>query len=316
VQTVETRIPADGRSTATVQGQLLDEKGNRSNQNAVVTLAASAGEFVGEDAKPDEPGFQVEARQGQFTASLRSGLDAQFVRIRAKTRDSEAFTQIQFETNLRSSIVTGVVDLRLGPGGTDFFRSFRDFLPPDDDNSAQLDFKSAVFATGKIGNWLFTGAYNSDRNLNQRCDGTTSLYRQEEQFCEQEYPVYGDTSKVDALTPSQDSLYLRFERSARIPNAEPDYAMWGDYDTKEFAAQSQQFTATTRLLHGFKANYNIGNLQITAFYGDNVDGFQRDVIVPDGTSGYYFLSRRLLVPGSEIIAIELEKLLEPGKRMF
>lgn len=43
IQTVEARIPADGRSTATVQGQLLDAKGNRSNQDAVVTLAATAG---------------------------------------------------------------------------------------------------------------------------------------------------------------------------------------------------------------------------------------------------------------------------------
>ena len=43
VETVEARIPADGRSTATIQGQLLDDQGNRSNRDAVVTLVASAG---------------------------------------------------------------------------------------------------------------------------------------------------------------------------------------------------------------------------------------------------------------------------------
>ena len=311
VQTQESRIPADGRSTATIQGQLLDDKGNRANEDAIVTLAASAGEFVGTDAKPDREGFQVLARKGEFTAQLRSGLQAQTVRIRAEAFELEAFTQFQFETNLRSSLVTGVIDLRLGARGTDFYKSFRDFLPPDEDNRTELSFHTAVFATGKIGEWLFTGAYNSDRTLNQKCDGTSGLFR-DYQVCDRNYPVYGDSSKVEAVTPSQDSLYLRFERSTSIPGAEPDYVMWGDYDTKEFARSSQEYTATSRNLHGFKANYNLGDFQLSLFYGDNVEGFQRDTIPPDGTSGFYFLSRRLLVPGSENISIEVEELNRPG----
>lgn len=311
IQTLEARIPADGRSTATVQGQLLDAKGNLSNRNAIVTLVSNAGDFVGVDGDKDEPGFQIEARQGQFTATLRSGLKAQTVTIRATANNLEAFTQTQFETSLRPSIVTGVIDVRLGARGTDFYGSFRDFLPPDGNNKTQLDFHSAVFATGKVGDWLFTGAYNSDRNLNQNCDNITRLYR-DAQFCERNYPVYGDSSRVERIAPSQDSLYLRFERSSRIPGAEPDYAMWGDYNTQEFARRSQEFTATNRILHGFKANYNLGNLQVIGFYGDNVQGFQRDTIVPDGTGGYYFLSQRLLIPGSENVFIELEELNRPG----
>lgn len=204
-----------------------------------------------------------------------------------------------------------MVNLRLGRRGTDYYGSFREFLPADTDNGTKLDVDSAVFATGRIGDWLFTGAYNSDRPLNEDCNGNDRLFR-DIQFCEQNYPVYGDDSKVEALTPSQDSLYLRFERSARIPNADPDFAMWGDYNTQEFARSSQEFTATNRQLHGFKANYNLGNLQISGFYGNNIEGFQRDAIAPDGTSGYYFLSRRLLVPGSENVFIELEELNRPG----
>ncbi|MEP0871888.1 TonB-dependent receptor [Trichocoleus desertorum AS-A10] len=311
IQTVETRIPADSRSTATVQGQLLDGKGNRSNRDAIVTLSTSAGEFVGADAKTDEPGFQVQARQGQFTANLRSSLQAQTVTVRANIGELEAFTQLQFETNLRPSIATGVIDVRLGRRGSDYYGSFRDYLPLDGDNSTELDVRGSVFATGKVGDWLFTGAYNSDRNLNQTCDANSRLYR-DTQFCEQNYPVYGDSSRVDNLTPSKDSLYLRVERSAKIAGAAPDYAMWGDYNTNEFSTKSQQFTAFTRQLHGFKANYNIGDLQVTGFYGNNVEGFQRDTIAPDGTSGYYFLSRRLLVPGSENVFIELEELNRPG----
>ncbi|MBW4644657.1 MAG: TonB-dependent receptor [Goleter apudmare HA4340-LM2] len=311
VETVESRVPADGRSTATIRGQLLDENSNRADQDAVITLIPTAGELVGQDFKPEQPGFQVEAKGGEFSAILRSPLQAQTVRIRAIANDLEAFTQLQFETALRPSLLTGVIDLRLGARGTNYYGKFRDFLPPNRDNKTQLEFNSAIFATGAIGEWLFTGAYNSSRPLNEDCNCDNRLFRAF-QFSEQNYPVYGDSSKVDVVTPSIDSIYLRFERSSRIPGAVPDYAMWGDYNSEEFARPSQQFTAITRQLHGFKANYNLGDLQITGFYGNNLQGFQRDAIAPDGTSGFYFLSRRILVPGSENVFIELEELNRPG----
>ncbi|TAF07959.1 MAG: TonB-dependent receptor [Nostocales cyanobacterium] len=311
IKSRESRIPADGSSTATIQGQLVDAQGNLSKQDAIITLRPSAGEFIGSDFKPDQPGFQVEAKAGQFQATLRSDLKAQTVTIQATTGDAEGFTQLQLDTALRPSLVTGVIDLRLGAKGTDYYSRYRDFLPSDKDNSTQLSFNSAVFATGKIGDWLFTGAYNSSRSLNEDVNGENRLFRAY-QFNDQNYPVYGDSSTSTVVAPSTDSLFLRFERSSQVSGANPDYAMWGDYNTEEFARTSQQFTAITRQLHGFKANYNLGNLQITGFYSANVEGFQRDTIAPDGTSGYYFLSRRILIPGTENIFVELEELNRPG----
>jgi len=88
--------------------------------------------------------------------------------------------------------------------------------------------------------------------------------------------------------------------------------MWGDYGTQEFAQRSQQFSAVTRQLHALKGNYNAGPVQLTGFYGNNVQAFQRDIIAPDGTSGYYFLSRRLLVVGSENVSFELTEYNRPG----
>ena len=339
------RVPADGRSTLTLQGRITDEKGQLLTKDTVVTLTASAGKFVGADQDNDQPGFQVLAQAGQFTAQLQSSLQAQKVRIRAaldlQTTEqlrlegsgrsetnpkpstlqssnlqplpvTEGYTQVEFITNLRPSLVSGVVSLRIGASGTNFWGSRSEFLNPDTiGDGTEFDLKGAVFATGKLGDWLFTGAYNSDRALNQTCDGTTRLFRGP-QFCEQNYPVYGDSSTVDYLTPSTDSVYLRFERTSPVPGAEPDYVMWGDYSTQELARSSQVFTATTRQLHGFKGNYNFGNLQLTALYSRDIEGFQRDTITPNGTSGYYFLSRRLIVPGSENIFIETEENNRPG----
>jgi hypothetical protein len=312
VSTLETKIPADGRSTATIQGELQDEAGNLSNWSADVTLDVTAGEFVGIDQSPDSPGFQVKVNRGRFSAVLRSTSQAQAVRVRAQTGDLEGYYQFQFETPTRKALLsTGVLDIRLGARGTNFYDRFQDFLPVDRKNGAALDVKGAAFATTSIGDWLFTGAFNSARTLNETADGRSRLFGTT-QFSDQQYATYGDSSVTEKVTPSQDSLFLRLERTSPVKNAGFDYAMWGDFNTEEFATPSQEFTATSRTLHGFKANYNLGGLQLSGLYSNTVQGFQRDTIAPDGTSGFYFVSRRNLIEGSENVIIELEELNRPG----
>lgn len=330
-----TQVRADQRSTLKIGGSITTEDGQILDNDVVVTLTTSAGEFIGADYNIDRAGFQVLARRGEFAAELRSSLDAQRVLIRASAarkdllaqtpepldenivsnaREIEAYTEVSFTTALRPSLVTGVIDLRLGNSATNFWDGFEDFLNPDDIGETAFDARAAVFGTGTIGDWLVTGAYNSDRNLNERCDDTR-LYR-DIQACEQTYPVYGDSSTNEYLTPSIDSLYLRFQQDAAIPEAEPNFFMWGDYSTREFSRPSQLFSATSRQLHGFVGNYTLGNensgLQLTAMYANNIRPFKRDTIAPDGTSGYYFLSEPLILAGSEEVYIETEELNRPG----
>ncbi|MBW4691208.1 MAG: hypothetical protein KME27_05515 [Lyngbya sp. HA4199-MV5] len=364
IPTSDPRVPADGRSSVTVEGQITDEAGQIIAQDAIVTLTASAGKFIGVDQDTERPGFQVLVQGGKFKAQLQANLAPQKVRIRAaidlreakpsqaddspsnrplppiqKANDGrsrseavlspaplaplagispqipelEAYTQVEFITNLRPFIMSGSVNFRIGAPGTDYYGSFRDFLSLDriNDGSPRFDFGAAAFATGRLGEWLFTGAFNSQRPLNQTCDGTTNLFRNT-QDCDQTYPVYGDSSTTDYLTPSIDSVYLKLERTSKVPGAGSDFFMWGDYSTPELATASQYYTATNRQLHGFKANYNLGNFQITGFYANNLEGFQRDSFTPNGTSGYYYLSRRLVKSGSELVFLETEELGRPG----
>jgi hypothetical protein len=140
VSTLETKIPADGRSAATIQGELQDEAGHLSNWSADVTLESSAGEFIGTDQAPDSPGFQVKVNRGRFTALLRSSSQAQAVRVRAQTSNLEGYYQFQFETPVRKSLLsTGVIDIRLGARGTNFYDRFQNFLPTDRNNDAVLN---------------------------------------------------------------------------------------------------------------------------------------------------------------------------------
>ncbi|MEM8545497.1 MAG: TonB-dependent receptor, partial [Cyanobacteria bacterium P01_H01_bin.119] len=321
--------PANGRAVIRLQGRILDVDGEVLDRDVVVTLTSSAGEFVEADYDSDRAGFQILARRGEFETLLRSTLDAQTVQLRAAVDghlvrgldpavdtdpypEVAAYTEVRFITNLRPSLVSGVVNLRLGQAGTNFWGRFSDFLNPElIDNGIELDPDIALFGIGTLGDWQITGAYTSERALNERCDGT-GLYR-DIQACEQTYPVYGDSSTTDYLTPSADSLYLRLQRDSILPGAEPDYFMWGDYDTVEFARASQTFTAATLQLHGFKGNYSFANgLQVTALFANNLQQLQRDTIVPDGTSGFYFLSRRAVLRGSENVFIETEEINRPG----
>ena len=317
LETLEAQVPADGRSTVTVRGYFLDKNGNLSNRGARVTLSASAGTFVGADLAPDVAGFQVDASQGEFRVELQSGVETGLVQIRAEMLDLKAETQVQFGTpQLPDGLVAGVIDLRIGPGGTDYFSRFGDFLPLEEKGTT-VDVDAALFLRGSFGDWLLTGAFNSDRDLNESCTNCTGRLRQADQPSEKPYPTYGDESKVTHLTPSEDQVYLRLERTSKIPFADPDYVMWGSYSTgEEFATNSQEFTAFSRQLQGAKLNYNIGNLQVSGLYGQGGEAFQRDTVLPDGTRGFYFLSQRLVVPGSEEVYEELEVLERPGTVVY
>lgn len=345
IGTDEFKLPADGRSTLVIRGRVVTAEGSPYSDDVTVTLTTAAGEFVGEDANKDRSGFQVIAKNGEFAARIKAPVKPQLVKIRAaidslwdlggspkpraelanqdltlpatpfaskdEVRVSEAYAQIDFQPYLRPSLVSGSGTLRIGHAGTDFYDSFAKFLDPDRlGDGTEVDLDGSLFATGSFGEWLFTGAINFDRPLNEDCNGNR-LYR-DLQSCEKSYPVYGDSSTMDFLTPSRDRVYVKLERSSPIVGAENDYAMWGDFSTSEFARESQLFSATTRQLHGAKLNYSFDNFQITGLFANNLEGFRRDTIQPNGTSGLYFLSKRLIVPGSDNLYLEVEELNRPG----
>ncbi len=62
--------------------------------------------------------------------------------------------------------------------------------------------RGQVFCTGRVGEWLFTGAYNSQHSLNKVVITILGYFAIPSQTCEDLYPVYGDGSKgVMSLPP-------------------------------------------------------------------------------------------------------------------
>lgn len=243
---------------------------------------------------------------GQFVATLRASTHTQTDTITAQIGAMQATTHVEQITDLRPSLASGVVTLSLGKKRLDYDRPMQDFGRRGDhrDDRSSVRISGAGFATGATHGALLSGAYSTDHVLNQTASGASSLGC-DTQVQDQRYIVYGDSSSYEAQAQFQDHLFLRLER-------DDNYALWGDYGTNEFAGPSQQFTALTREFHAFKANFQTGRVQTIGFYGSNVQGFQRDSLTPDGTGGYYFLSHRPLVYGSESITLELDDLTRPG----
>jgi len=297
-------VPADGRTIVSITGQLMDENNLLAARDGMVRLAATAGDFVGDSAQPEMPGFYVQAHDGQFNAVLRAGLHSGTAHITATVANLEVNLDIEMTTELRPSIATGVVDLRFGARQSDFYKSISTFLAGDPSFKPEL--QTSVFATGKVGNYLLTVAGDNQYPINPPCNGTIGVTTYEQQaYCTPQYPIYGDESTSTRLAQSSDNVYFRLERDRT-------YAMWGDYDTKEWSSATQLYSATQMNLHGAKVNYEPGKLEVAGFYANNIQAFQRDSIDPDGTSGYYYLSHQLLVPGSETVWVEAHLFDQPG----
>lgn len=296
-------LPADGRSLVTVSGRLTDAGNNLAARDALVSLRTTAGAFVGDTADPDVPGYTVKAHDGVFMAVIRAGLSATTMHIEAKAGDLLGTADLDVTTSLRPSVATGSVNLRLGHRETNFYNSITNFLDADPSSKAELQTRG--FATGAVGSYLVTVAGDSAYPINPACNGLIGISTYDVRSCDPRYPVYGDQSSYDRLAQSSDNVFARIERNR-------SYAMWGDFGTSEFATSSQLYSATSRELHGSKINIDSHHLVLTGLYGNNVQAFQRDSIAPDGTSGYYYLSHHLLLPGSETVAIETQVFDRPG----
>ena len=159
----------------------------------------------------------------------------------------------------------------------------------NEENHAYVKGETSFFARGAIsGEWLLTAAYDSrggdeDSPLMHRIDP------------QKWYVLYGDDTLRGHDAPSSKALYVRIERA-------DFYALFGDYETGLNVAELSQYQRT---LTGLKSEYRGVNVSATGFAAQTDQGFIRDDIPADGTSGLYRLSQKRIVPGSDEIVIEV-----------
>ena len=175
------------------------------------------------------------------------------------------------------------------------------------DDKLWKDGRVAFYAKGQVtGDFLVTMAYDTDKPRNRLggiggiggagggggLGGQGSLLQgfDRKQF----YTIYGDTTSPQRDAPSSRKLYLKIEKSQW-------YALFGDFDTGMTVTELARYSRT---LNGVKSEFRGQNLSYTAFATQTAQAFVKDELRPDGTSGYYRLTRGSIIPGTDKVTVE------------
>ncbi|MCX5849995.1 MAG: hypothetical protein NTW65_11185 [Deltaproteobacteria bacterium] len=284
-------IPADGTSRIKVQVSLRDKKGMIVSDVGFATVSVSAGEIVEKDADPRMEEHQIALSEGNGVFTIQAPRETGEAEITVSVNDRHETTKIFFSPHLRDLFMVGIGEIKIGYGQT---KGDYGYLKDQTwfDDGLYKNGRGAFFMKGKFfKDVLITAAYDSDKK--KRDD----LFRENDTTfdTEDKYPIYGDESKTGYEALSADKLYLKVEKNR-------SYLLYGDYRTD---LNDARLAAYNRSFNGLKYELNTPRFKIRAF-GSYTDQTQvMDALPGKGISGYYYLTKRPVMEGSERVVIEV-----------
>lgn len=166
-------------------------------------------------------------------------------------------------------------------------------------NDLDGDGRIAFFAKGLIkGDWLLTVAVDTAK---RRGASDGELFDQIDPNAY--YTLYGDRTIQYNDATSRYPVYVKLEREAA-------QILFGDFETDLTETELGRYS---RRLSGLKADYEGETVSVTAFAAETNQGFVKDEIAADGTSGPYTLRNAPLIRGSESITVETRDRVRPDQ---
>ncbi len=279
---------ADGKTPVVIKAHLLDEQLRPIIGSAELKLLS--GTLVPEPA--NDPSNPLSRPKGTVSIGADGTLRFQPVtesgRYRLKLAWGEHIQQsvdVMIKPHYRDWIMVGFAEGSMG------YRTLngnkQGLNASDAKENLTTDGKVSFFARGKVkGEWLLTVAYDSGK---PRGEGPQNVIDPNAW-----YTLYGDATQQDQEAPSLRKLYLKMERNQF-------YFLFGDYDTGLSVTELSNYQ---RRLNGVKSEYYDKKLDAMVFASETSQGFVRDELRGNGTSGIYRLRVKPLVPGSESIRVE------------
>lgn len=149
--------------------------------------------------------------------------------------------------------------------------------------------RTAFYVKGPVGEgFLITGGYDSAK---QRDDAVLLGTIDPRAY----YTVFADGSDRRFDAASRDKFYVRIENRGF-------YALYGDTTSGFDQTQLGRYQRTAT---GFKAEFEAGGVHVQGFAAKVSSTHRRDEYQGGGISGPYRLSSRAIVPGSDVVAIEV-----------
>ena len=162
------------------------------------------------------------------------------------------------------------------------------------------DGRVAFFAKGMIkGDWLMTLAVDTAKRRGSR-DGDLFEGRIDPNAY---YTLYGDRTFQYNEAESTYPVYVKLEKDVVS-------LMFGDFNTN---LEDTQLGRYSRRLSGLKGEYAGRNVSATGFAAETNQGFVKDEIAADGTSGPYRLQGAPLLRNSEVITLETRDRVRPDQ---
>lgn len=296
-----TPLEADGVSVIEIGLHILDADGIPAMGTHFVTLQSTAFGitqqvgFITPDIQPETPGHQIRVRDGIAYVKMRAPKKAgEFVITANDGGELKSETTLVFAEPIREIIAVGLVELsgQIANLGGKLEPAFTDEFP----NSLETKARTKIFLKGRVkGDALLTFAYDSEKT---RDDG---LFRDIDP--EAYYPIYGDASEKGFEAQSRSKIYIRLEKKGVS-------AMWGD-----FRSDSQGLDNLTRMrraLTGFNTRVAVGNWLGQFFAAETEQQTRTERIRGAGTALNYILPGAPLVPGSEVLTVEVRDKDTPG----
>ncbi len=296
-------LVADGRTAPVVAVRIFDREGKPVRHGTEGELAISAPyqslEVV--QARDSRPLLNAAGNQARWRVT-DDGLA--LIRLQPTTTSGEVSLTLNFQgrppqiirawlkPEMREWILVGLGE---GTIGQRKLSGAVENLPADmADDKLWKDGRVAFYAKGQVkGEFLVTMAYDTDKER-KRLGGAQGDRLLQGIDRKQYYTVYGDSNSAQHDAASTRKLYLKIEKNQW-------YAMFGDYNTGMTVTELSRYSRT---LNGIKSEFRGTNVSYTAFATKTAQAFVKDELRPDGTSGFYRLTRGNIIPNSEKVTIE------------
>ena len=162
--------------------------------------------------------------------------------------------------------------------------------PPDSSLRPVASNRVALFAKGMVrGDWLLTVALDTAKRRGREDD---ELFDRIDPNAY--YTLYGDRTNQFNEAESRYPLYIKLEKDTA-------QLLFGDFETGLDETQLGQYS---RRLSGVRGVYESERVSATGFASETNQGFIKDEIAADGTSGPYRLTRARITRNSERIVVE------------
>jgi uncharacterized repeat protein (TIGR01451 family) len=304
----KSEIQSGGADSTIVRVKALDEWNNPA-LDGQVGIETSTGQLVRLNDKTERPAAVVSTptglpnsteRPNQTTAQTTTQMVVQLengeavlkligsgapgeARLHAQTGQIETQESVRITSEMRRPILVGFAEM-----------SFGNSIPEVSLRNEQGNYRSRLsfFYSGRLpGNNMLTLSYDSQRPIN-RTAGRDRLFQLDP--LDRVYPLFGDSSTRFEAAPSNSKLYARIDHKR-------SFVMFGDFDT----GMDAPLSGYARKLTGVQAHLeNSGGDFITVTGARPDTAFARDVF-PGGTLGIIQLSNGEILPGSEIVTLEL-----------